>query len=226
MNGTKTRRTRKPQFADALVWVWGVTPVWDRLDAGETAELDELLGKAAIRSGFDLSRLSGREAARLERLVGQVGGRDFAAERRREAEIEKQQDEEARSMRRSFSKEEPANLFLRLYQELADENLLLDDVEVLVGLVCQFASRRTFVPEVRFSGSGRDLTMHLNLNAGMWGGKQIGSADGWRARAEHLNAEGWIVFEGRGPQRTIRLGPKLEAALEPAPAMPLEEVLA
>ncbi len=45
----KSRLPRKPRFADALVWVFEILrPDWDPLAEGETAELDELLGQAAV----------------------------------------------------------------------------------------------------------------------------------------------------------------------------------
>ena len=229
MNGTKakSRLPRKPRFADALVWVFGILrPDWDRLAEGETAELDELLGQAAVGGGFDWGALSKRERDRLEGLVGKVGGVDFAAERRREAEIKDAKDKEAMRVRRPFTREETTNFFRAAFEAMEVEDLWIDDVQVLVAILATFAAGKTLVSTAYFEGEGDDLTLCYDNNYGLLGNAAAsGSFDGWTNRLPLLNDEGWLECRGRGPQRAIKLGPRLREALAGTPS-PVEETAA
>jgi hypothetical protein len=214
---------KPPRFRYALTWVYGIQrPAWDRLDQSETDEFDALFEKAAIGSGFDLRRISERERRRLESLVGKVGDVDLDGQRRMQAMVERLRDEEAMRVRRPFSKVETSNFFLTAFQALADEDIWIDDLQVMVAVLSLFAAGRTLAAGSHFEAEGDDLVLHYNNNYGILGAPSAsGTFDGWQNRLKFLDEEGWLSIAGRGPQRTIRLGPKLKNALA-APATPVE----
>jgi len=229
MNGTLKSR-RKPQWADAVIWLFGVRPNWERVTEREAAELDELLGKAAIPHGFDLGTLSGRERTRLEQLVGKAGGVDLAEQGRREAAAEKEREKEAAMRRRPFNREETTNYFRAVFAALENEDLWCDDAALLTVVLAMFASGKTLASRCYFTGAGDSLVLHLNMNFGLLGSSDgAGSLGGWKQRLLFLSEpeQGWLQLEpGRGPERAFRLGPRLREALAGA-AAPLEaEVVA
>lgn len=170
----------------------------DEINRGERKPDDRFWKLVAVSAGFPANHFKHRaEEARAAAK---------AAER------------EARARRLPFSRRQETNLLLELFGELAVEDLWLDDVIVIVGVLMQLAAGKPLISTSTVEGNGIDATVVVNANIGF-----VGVADGsnltlgWRARSKYLAAQGWLHVEARGPIVRLSAGPKIRALFDDVP---------
>ena len=186
---------------------------WSRLDDDEQLELVDAI-KQASEDGFSLAKLSKRGESLVERVVGLEEGA-FAKERRDEQARRDAAEADAKARRLRLDKDDTANFFKAMAEQLVVDAVWLDDVATLVGVIVQFAAGKAFAPAARLEGAGLDAELIVDRRFGVWGGRDgEGVLSGWADRLKHLHAEGWLrVTEPGGPEIRIRLGERLLAVL-------------
>ena len=126
---------------------------------------------------------------------------------------------EAKDRRLNLGPAEEGGFFRAAAAALAAEDMWVDDLAALAVILAQFAAGRPFASTSHFTGTGREARLVVDWNLGGLVGPVDGKGalDNAKSRVAFLAEEGWIVLEGRGPQRSIALGPKLRAVLDTVP---------
>jgi hypothetical protein len=110
---------------------------------------------------------------------------------------------------------ELSSFFEDLHAALLANDVWMDDVATLVGVVLQFVSGRPLLPSNRFEGVGKDAKLVVNTNLGMWGSLDAeGTLVAWQSRVQHLAGEGFLTLTTHGPTWRIGLGARLRDVLD------------
>ena len=164
-----------------------------------------------------------RNNPKFWKLVAVASGfpADHFDRRAREAKAaRKAAEREAKERRLRLSRSEESGFFRAAAAALHEQDCWADDIATITMVLSQFASGRPFNVASRFVGSGRDAALVVDWNKGGLLGPVDGQGclDNVQSRLQFLHQEGWLVCSGpRGPQREIRLGPRLLDALDDVP---------